>query len=83
MATAPSQGELKPDAFTRDNAEGDQEKGPAEIEYSPEELKRVIRKLDWYLMPLCFLLYTFSVLDVSYRHREGTKANMSRFSDRI
>ncbi|KAH8894383.1 MFS general substrate transporter [Thozetella sp. PMI_491] len=33
--------------------------------FSPDEVKRVIRKLDLHLMPLCFVLYTFSVLDRS------------------
>lgn len=65
MATASQGGELKPEAITHESVEGDQEKGAPKVEYSPEELKRVIRKLDLYLMPICFLLYTFSVLDVS------------------
>lgn len=33
--------------------------------YSPEEVARVVRKLDWHILPLCFVLYTFSVLDRS------------------
>ncbi|KAF2757356.1 MFS transporter [Pseudovirgaria hyperparasitica] len=32
---------------------------------TPQELRRVIRKLDFYLLPLFFILYTFSVLDRS------------------
>lgn len=32
---------------------------------SAEEIRQVIRKLDWHVMPLCFILYTFSVLDRS------------------
>jgi hypothetical protein len=31
--------------------------------YTPEEEARVIRKLDWNMIPLLFLLYTLSVLD--------------------
>ncbi|OAA58435.1 Major facilitator superfamily domain, general substrate transporter [Niveomyces insectorum RCEF 264] len=33
--------------------------------YTAEEVRRVVRKLDWNLMPICFVLYTFSVLDRS------------------
>ncbi|KAK5735750.1 hypothetical protein LTR17_007922 [Elasticomyces elasticus] len=33
--------------------------------YSPREVARVVRKLDLHLLSLCFLLYTFSVLDRS------------------
>jgi len=33
--------------------------------FSPEEEAVVIRKLDWYLMPLIFILYSLSVLDRS------------------
>lgn len=31
--------------------------------YTEEDVKRVVRKLDWHILPFCFLLYTFSVLD--------------------
>lgn len=31
--------------------------------YTPEEEAKVIRKLDWNVIPLLFLLYTLSVLD--------------------
>lgn len=31
----------------------------------PRDLTKVVRKLDLHLMPLCFILYTFSVLDRS------------------
>ena len=34
-------------------------------EFTPEEEKRVISKLDWHIMPLIFLLYSLSVLDRS------------------
>lgn len=34
-------------------------------DYSPEEVTRVVKKLDWHILPLCFILYTFSVLDRS------------------
>lgn len=44
----------------------DVEKTPSQnVVYSPEEVRKVVRKLDLYLMPLCFTLYTFSVLDRS------------------
>ena len=33
--------------------------------FTPKEQARVIRKLDFHLLPLCFILYTFSVLDRS------------------
>ena len=35
------------------------------IEFTEEEKNRVIRKLDWRLMPLIFVLYSLSVLDRS------------------
>ncbi|KUJ22189.1 MFS general substrate transporter [Mollisia scopiformis] len=35
------------------------------IQITPEERRRVVRKLDLHLLPLCFILYTFSVLDRS------------------
>lgn len=34
-------------------------------EVPQEEVARVVRKLDWHILPLCFVLYTFSVLDRS------------------
>lgn len=34
-------------------------------EASQVEVARVVRKLDWHILPLCFVLYTFSVLDRS------------------
>ena len=33
--------------------------------YTEDEKRKVVRKLDLRLLPFCFLLYTFSVLDVS------------------
>ena len=33
--------------------------------YTLEEEKRIIRSLDWHIMPLIFLLYSLSVLDRS------------------
>ncbi|KAJ9637478.1 hypothetical protein H2204_004902 [Knufia peltigerae] len=39
------------------------EVAPPRLEYTEEEAKAVIRKLDWHILPLCFILYTFSVLD--------------------
>ncbi len=33
------------------------------VEYSEEEARRVIRKLDWRILPFTVILYTFSVLD--------------------
>lgn len=34
--------------------------------YTEDEKRKVVRKLDLHLLPFCFLLYTFSVLDVSF-----------------
>jgi hypothetical protein len=34
-------------------------------QFTKEEEEAVIRKLDWHLMPLIFVLYSFSVLDRS------------------
>ncbi|KAL1619086.1 hypothetical protein SLS54_006938 [Diplodia seriata] len=36
-----------------------------ETQHDPDELRKVVRKLDYHLLPLCFVLYTFSVLDRS------------------
>jgi hypothetical protein len=36
--------------------------------FTEEEKRKVVRKLDLHLLPLCFVLYTFSVLDVSNRY---------------
>ena len=33
--------------------------------YDAKDVARVVRKLDLHLLPLCFILYTFSVLDRS------------------
>jgi len=35
------------------------------FDYTDDEVKKVIRKIDWHVMPLCLTLYTFSVLDRS------------------
>lgn len=35
------------------------------VDYTDAEIRKVVRKLDWHLLPLCFVLYTFSVLDRS------------------
>ena len=60
----------KAEVLTLENIESD--KKPSQTaDYTPEELKRVVRKLDLNLLPLCFILYTFSVLDVSQRHHLG------------
>ncbi len=37
----------------------------AKTTITPEEEKRVIRSLDWHIMPVIFLLYSLSVLDRS------------------
>lgn len=37
-----------------------------------EEKRKVVRKLDFHLLPLCFVLYTFSVLDVSKKYLRCT-----------
>lgn len=41
----------------------DSEKPEDELWYTKEEADKVIRKLDWHLMPLIFVLYSLSVLD--------------------
>ncbi|GME54337.1 unnamed protein product [Neofusicoccum parvum] len=41
------------------------EERQSEIQYDPEEARKAVRKLDYRLLPLCFVLYTFSVLDRS------------------
>ena len=41
------------------------EKPPPPIEFTEKEKNAVIRKLDWRLMPLIFILYSLSVLDRS------------------
>ncbi|ETS79919.1 hypothetical protein PFICI_07448 [Pestalotiopsis fici W106-1] len=49
------------------DASADKHSAPARAvdAFTPNEIKRVVRKLDFRLMPLCFILYTFSVLDRS------------------
>lgn len=39
------------------------DKPTVEVSYTQEEANKVIRKLDWHLMPLIFVLYSLSVLD--------------------
>lgn len=39
------------------------DKPTVDVSYTQEEANRVIRKLDWHLMPLIFVLYSLSVLD--------------------
>jgi hypothetical protein len=41
------------------------EYGEAHVEVTVEEEERLIRKLDWHLLPLLFLLYSLAVLDRS------------------
>jgi hypothetical protein len=57
--------EVKPDTIALEHVDPEKDEPSPVVDYTPEELKRVIRKLDWHLQPLCFVLYTFSVLDVS------------------
>lgn len=65
MTSSPQESDLhKKDVLTLENIESNEKAGEI-VDYSPEELRKVVRKLDFNLMPLCFLLYTFSVLDVS------------------
>jgi hypothetical protein len=61
----PDSPQLKPEAIALEDIESHKEVMFPIVEYTQEELKKVVRKLDFHLMPLCFLLYTFSVLDVS------------------
>lgn len=41
----------------------DLQKADEELWYTQEEANRVIRKLDWRIMPLIFVLYSLSILD--------------------
>ena len=59
-AESPTTSPEKIDEFVVEKADPTSAEG-----FSPEERRKVIRKLDLWLMPLCFLLYTFSVLDRS------------------
>lgn len=55
----------KPEAV---QSEGGSSKGSvdaAAVEFTEEDENRVIRKLDWHIMPIIFVLYSFSVLDRS------------------
>lgn len=58
--------ELKAECITLEHVDTNlgKENSFPEPDYTPGELKKVLRKLDFHLLPLCFLLYTFSVLDV-------------------
>lgn len=56
--------------------------------YTEAEKQKVVRKLDAHLLPFCFLLYTFSVLDVSsHLHHHAKEAvivpMLNHTSDRI
>ena len=44
---------------------GNIENAEPRIAYTDAEREMVTRKLDWHLLPLCFILYSFSVLDRS------------------
>lgn len=70
-ASSENTSEVKPDAIARVNVDPEKDETPPAVDYTPEELKKVIRKLDWHLQPLCFVLYTFSVLDVSSGYPHG------------
>lgn len=37
----------------------------SQSDVTEKETAAVVRKLDWHILPLCFILYTFSVLDRS------------------
>lgn len=65
MAESSIASQEKPDVVAAENPVQDSEKATPPLEYTPEELNKVIWKLDLFLMPICFVLYTFSVLDVS------------------
>lgn len=55
------------------------EERQSEIQYDPEEARKAVRKLDYRLLPLCFVLYTFSVLDV----RIAAKSSLDSCIDSI
>ena len=50
---------------TTEHLEGDARIIKATTTITPEEERRVIRSLDWHIMPLIFVLYSLSVLDRS------------------
>lgn len=60
--------EEKIDHQNVEDVEAVKHEGPAEVrlsQFTKEEEEAVIRKLDWHLMPLIFVLYSLSVLDRS------------------
>lgn len=65
MAESSVASQEKPDIIAAEHTVQDYEKAASNVEFTPEELNKVVWKLDLFLMPICFVLYTFSVLDVS------------------
>ena len=60
--------EEKIDHHNVEDVEAVKHEEPAEVrlsQFTKEEEEAVIRKLDWHLMPLIFVLYSLSVLDRS------------------
>lgn len=56
----------KPELANIEDVERQKEQVEARLSrFTKEEEEAVIRKLDWHLMPLIFVLYSFSVLDRS------------------
>lgn len=55
----------KVSVVTAEHLEGDARIIKATTTITPEEEQRVVRSLDWHLMPLIFILYSLSVLDRS------------------
>ena len=83
MISSPQDSVQKADTTALENIESNHEKVTQEVEYTPEELNIVVRKLDFNLMPLCFLLYTFSVLDVSSPTAQPNHIHTKSRSDQI
>lgn len=63
-ATTPDIALEKPEAFTTEDAEHGN-RHIRQVDFTKAEEDAVIRKLDWHLMPLIFVLYSLSVLDRS------------------
>ncbi|KAL9107271.1 MAG: hypothetical protein Q9227_007813 [Pyrenula ochraceoflavens] len=60
-----SDSDEKPAAFLAEDIEKTEHEIHPPTEYSEEEYKRVIRKLDWNILPMVIVLYSLSVLDRS------------------
>ena len=62
--TTPDPIHEKPEAFTNEDVDSEAPR-IVHVNFTKAEEDAVIRKLDWHLMPLIFVLYSLSVLDRS------------------